>query len=92
VPSDGERLARLEEKVDGLVADIADLCREELRSRGRLHDLEGFAAAYLETQKVHRRAEDRQYRRLANAIALGGLAMTFGLLVLGALTLYLHAG
>lgn len=92
MPADGERLAILETKLDGIVADLADLRTEDNRTRTRLHNLEGFAQAYLETQKVHRRAEERQYRRLANAIGVGGVAMSFGMLALAVVTLITHVG
>lgn len=78
--------------MSALREDIGEMKAEELRTRTRLHNLEGFAQAYLDTQKANRRAEDRQYRRLTNMIAIGGLAMSLGLLVLAAITLYTHTG
>lgn len=71
---------------------MATLAREAERGRGRLHDLEGFAAANLEVQKMHRRAEERQYRKVANAIAFGGLAMAFAMVVLTVVTIVVHGG
>ena len=62
------------------------------RARTRLHNLEGFAQAYLDTQKANRRQEERQYRRLANRVQVGGLAMAFGMLILTGVTLLLHHG
>ena len=61
------------------------------RSRTRLHNLEGFAQAYLDIQKTNRRQEDRQYRRMANKIALGGLAMAAAMVLLSVVTLVYHA-
>lgn len=62
------------------------------RSRLRLHNLEGFAQAYLDIQRENRRQEDRQYRRLAQAIQFGGLVMAAALVALGIITIVLHAG
>ena len=70
--------------------DVTELVTEGNRTRGRLHNLEGFAQAYLDVQREHRRSEERQYRRLTNAINLGGLAMSVGMLILAAVTLWAH--
>lgn len=80
----------LETRFDGLLEDVNAIASEDRRTRKRLHDLEGFAQAYLDVQKTHRRAEERQYRRLANAIALGGLAMSVAMFVLAIVTLWVH--
>lgn len=88
--TEGERLAILETKLDGIVSDLAELSTEGGRTRRRLHNLEGFAQAYLDTQKVHRRQEESQYRRLGNAIGLAGITLSFGMLVLAAVTLIVH--
>ena len=72
-------------------ADVAELVAEGNRSRTRLHNLEGFAQAYLDAQRAHRRQEQRQYRRLATAINVAGLAMSVGMLILAAVTLYVHS-
>lgn len=88
--SDGERLAVLETRLDGLVTDVAEIRTEDVHTRRRLHNLEGFAQAYLDTQKQHRRQEDAQYRRLTQAISLGGLAVGIGMLALALVTLFTH--
>lgn len=87
---DGQRIAVLETRLETVVSGLAQLVEEEVRTRRRLHNLEGFAQAYLDTQREHRRAEDRQYRRLTNVVGFGGLAMSLGLLVLAAVTLYVQ--
>lgn len=78
--------------MDGLRGDVSELTAEVSRARTRLHNLEGFAQAYLDTQKANRRQEEQQYRRLSNKVALGGLAMAVGMLVLTAVTLVMHHG
>ena len=90
MPADGERLATLEEQVRGLREDLAEMRVEEERTRTRLHNLEGFAQAYLDAQRVHRRDEERQYRRLANATALAGVAVSLSLLALAIITLVIR--
>jgi hypothetical protein len=57
-------LARLQEQLQGVREDVAEIVAEMGRSRTRLHNLEGFASAYLEAQKTNRAGEERQYRRL----------------------------
>ena len=90
MPADGERLATLEEQVRGLREDLGEMRAEEVRTRTRLHNLEGFAQAYLDSQKVHRRDEERQYRRLANATALAGVALSLSLVALAIITLVIR--
>jgi hypothetical protein len=87
---DGERIATLEEAVRGLREDVQEVSAQMDRSRTRLHNLEGFAQAYLDMQKTNRRQEDNQYRRMGNRIALGGLAMALAMVVLTIVTIVLH--
>jgi len=72
--------------------DVAELKDETLRARERLHVLENTTAAFLQTQRDNRNAEERQYHRLGNIVGLGGLALSVGLLVLSAVTLVIHHG
>lgn len=80
----------LAERIEGVRRDVAELAEEQQRNRARLHNLEGFAAAYLDVQREHRRQEDRQYRRIANAIALGGLVMAAAMVALTLVTILAH--
>lgn len=43
---------------------MLELVEEGKRTRTRLHNLEGFAQAYLDAQKANREAEKKQYRQL----------------------------
>jgi hypothetical protein len=61
---DGVSIEVLAERLEGLRADVAELAAEQQRNRTRLHNLEGFAAAAIDTQRQNRRSEDRQYKRL----------------------------
>jgi hypothetical protein len=70
VPADGERLATIEQQIRDIRDDVASLTAETLRTRGRLHDLEGMIGQWVSIQKENRRQEDRQYRRLGNHIQL----------------------
>lgn len=54
----------LVERIEGLRDDVSAIAEEQKRARTRLHNLEGFAAAYLSVQRENRRSEARQYRRL----------------------------
>jgi hypothetical protein len=62
--SEGARIARLKERVNGVREDMTELVAEQLRHRTRLHNLEGISAAFIDQQREARRAEARQYRRL----------------------------
>ena len=54
----------MEERVEGVREDLAALLAEVQRNRKRLHDLEGIAQAFMDTQQVNRQREAQQYRRL----------------------------
>lgn len=87
---DGERIATLEEAVRGLREDVQAVSAQIDRSRTRLHNLEGFAQAYLDIQKTNRRQEDNQYRRMGNRIALAGVVMAAAMVVLTIVTVLSH--
>ena len=77
---DGVTLARLDERVKGLVADVAELSAEQQRSRSRLHQLEGVAGTLVDVNKERqldeRRREQRLSRRLSTlTVAIAGLAL-----------------
>lgn len=63
MPSDGERLATLEACVDGFRDDMADLKTETLRTRTRLHDLEGIAGLLVNQERTRNRDTQRNQRR-----------------------------
>lgn len=46
----------------------------------------------VDAQKAARESEARQYRRLANAVQVGGLAMAAALVVISVVTLIYHLG
>lgn len=54
----------LAERLSGVREDVHELGQEQHRMRERLHKLEGLTQALVDTQKVNRQAEARQYRRL----------------------------
>lgn len=60
----GVDTAVLAERINGLAGKVSEFVQEQQRMRARLHNLEGFAAAYLDVQRENRRVEARQYRRL----------------------------
>jgi uncharacterized membrane protein len=77
VPGDGERLATVEAVLQEVRSDLKDVKEEAIRTRTRLHNLEGIASAFLDTQRENRRNEDAQYRRLGVRIQL--LTLVVGL-------------
>ena len=64
--TDGERLAALEATVAGVASDLGEMKSEEIRTRTRLHNLEGLAGTLVEQEKVRRRearARDERFNR-----------------------------
>ena len=74
---DGVKIARLDERLAAMQQDMTELVAEQHRARTRLHNLEGFAQAYLDAQKAARRSEQRQYRRLEIRVSVLTLAVGF---------------
>lgn len=72
--------------------DVQELSAQSERTRGRLHDLEGFAKGMLDIQREHRRQEDRQYRRVSQSISFGSLAMALAMVALTVVTILIHHG
>jgi hypothetical protein len=87
--ADGASVDVLAERIKGLRDDVQELSEEQKRSRGRLHDLEGLAAAWADTQNVNRRAEARQYRRLELRIQVLSVAVGFAAVASPILVAYL---
>lgn len=46
----------------------------------------------IDAQRSARESESRQYRRVANAIQIGGLAMAVAMVVLTVVTIIAHSG
>lgn len=80
----------LAERLEGVRTDVAELVEESKRTRTRLHQLEGFAGAYLDTQKANRRQEQRQYRRLELRIQVLTVVVSFAAVVSPILVAILH--
>ena len=84
MPTEGERLASVEQQIIDLRGDIADRKHEEERTRKRLHDIEGVMGLLVDQQKRNREQEAKQYRRvelrlqaLTIVIAFAALAEPF---------------
>lgn len=71
----------LVERIQGLRDDVTAIADEQRRTRDRLHNLEGFAAAYLSVQRENRRTEDRQYRRLELRLQVLTIVVAVGAIV-----------
>lgn len=63
MPTDGERIATLEEAVRNVVRDVADLDAQTDRTRKRLHDLEGLTGALVEVNRQRELAATKRQRR-----------------------------
>ena len=64
VATEAERLATLEAILPAIREDVAEIKIESVRTRKRLHSLEGISSAFLSWQKEAREGEKRQYQRL----------------------------
>lgn len=64
------RVAVLETKLDNLRGDVAELVSETQRTRRRLHDLEGVAAALVDVNKQRTRDEERRERKYTRRLNL----------------------
>ena len=74
------RIARVEQLLADLKEDVQEMRDETLRTRTRLHDLEGIAGVLVEQERIRRRAtqlRDRRFGRrlqvLTAVVALTGL-------------------
>ena len=84
MPTEGERLAKVEQQLVDLRGVIDDRKGEEERTRKRLHDIEGVLGLLVDQQKRNREHEATQYRRveirmqvLTVVIAFAALAEPF---------------
>ena len=57
------RIAKVEQLLSDLKDDVREMRDETLRTRGRLHDLEGIAGVLVEQEKLRRRATQARDRR-----------------------------
>ena len=58
------RLARVEERLEGLREDVAALVLETNRARTRLHDLEGLAGTLVSQERQRNRDTKTHQRRM----------------------------
>ncbi len=84
MPSEGERIATVEEQVRGLRGDVQELTAEQARTRDRLHKLEGTTAGMVKEAAVRAQlAADaaaktqRWIQVLAALVALAGIVGPF---------------
>ena len=85
------RLARVETLLADIRDDVSELREETQRTRQRLHNLEGIAAAVTATQKANRHAEEVQYQRLGRRVQLVGLLLALAAVISPLLTVFLKA-
>lgn len=70
MPTNDQRLTRLEERVQDMRDDMADLKMETQRTRKRLHDLEGMQALLVNQEKVRHETSKRQQETLKNRLQI----------------------
>jgi len=91
VANEGVTIEVLAERLKGVQEDVADLRQQRRDDHHRLRSVEAAVTAMVDAQKAARESERRQYQRLGTKIAVGGLSISLGLLVLAAVTLAIHA-
>ena len=62
------RIATVEQLLSDLKDDVREMRDETLRTRGRLHDLEGVAAVLVEQEKHRRRATQLRDKRIGRRL------------------------
>lgn len=82
----------LAERLEGVRDDVAELRQLQRDDHHRLRTVEAAVKGMIDAQKAARDSEARQYRRVANAIQVGGLAMAAAMVALTIVTLLLHTG
>ena len=80
MPTEGERLASVEQQIIDLRGDIADRKSEEERTRKRLHDIEGIMGLLVDQQKRNREQEATQYRRMELRLQVLTIVIAFAAL------------
>lgn len=78
--TDGERLATVEAVLQELRGDVGDLKTESMRTRGRLHDLEGLATTLVDQEKTRIRVTKEQQARMRTRIEVLTFVVAFAAL------------
>lgn len=76
-----ERLARLEAHLSGLRDSVGELRDETMRTRSRLHDLEGIASMLVDQEKYRREATANRQKRMERRISILAVAVSFAAVV-----------
>lgn len=88
----GVTLGILAERLEGVREDVAELRQQRREDHHRLRNVESAVSQMIDAQRSAREAESRQYRRMASAIQMGGLAMAVAMVALTIVTVLAHSG
>lgn len=86
----GERLSRVEERLNDLRSDYAEHLRKADERSDRVREVEAVLRLLVEAQKEARRQEDTQYRRLVVSIQRAGLAIACSGVLVSIVAVLLH--
>lgn len=89
---EGVTIGVLAERLEGVRKDVAELRREQREDHHRLRSVESAVTKMIDAQQAARASEVRQYRRLATAVQLGGLAIALAMMLLSIVTIVAHTG
>ncbi len=89
MPTSDARLAKVEAVLLEVREDVAEIKMEALRTRDRLHKLEGVSTLFVQTQKESRRSEEAQYQRLGLRIQVLTLVIATAAIVVPVIVILL---
>jgi hypothetical protein len=89
VATANERLATVEAVLLGMRDDVAEVRQEAIRTRERLHRLEGIASQFVDAQQENRKQEKDQYDRLGLRIQIMTVVVALAAVLVPTLTVLL---
>lgn len=88
---EGVTIGVLVERLEGVRQDVAELRQQRKEDHHRLRSVEAAVSQMIDAQRSARQSEARQYRRVATAIQVGGLAMAVAMVLLTIVTILVHS-
>ena len=79
--TDGERITMLEATLSGLRDDVREVKEETLRTRRRLHNLEGISGALVDVNRRRQEEDERRERKYTNRLNLLMVLATFAAVI-----------
>lgn len=90
--AEGVTIGVLIERIKAVQQDVAELRQSHREDHHRLRSVESAVRQMIDAQRAARESESRQYRHMATAIQVGGLAMAVAMVILTVVTILAHSG